>query len=58
LRRLTNRTVFLSDHISMPFFVKAELPEKRDEIISGIDKIINEVGEEKLRRHRELNPIM
>ena len=58
LRRLTNRTVFLSDHISMPFFVKAELPEKRDEIISGIDKIIDEVGEEKLRRHRELNPIM
>ena len=58
LRRLTNRTVFLSDHISMPFFVKAELPEKRDEIISGIDKIINEVGEEKLRWHRELNPIM
>lgn len=58
LRRLTNRTAFLSDHISMPFFVKAELPEKRDEIISGIDKIIDEVGEEKLRRHRELNPIM
>lgn len=58
LRRLTNHTVFLSDHVSMPFFVKAELPEKRDEIISGIDKIIDEVGEEKLRRHRELNPIM
>ena len=58
LRRLTNRTIFLSDHISMPFFVKAELPEQRDEIINAIDAIINEVGEEKLRRHRELNPIM
>ena len=58
LRRLTNETVFLSDHISMPFFVKAELPARRDEIIAGIDKIIDEVGEEVLRRHRELNPIM
>ena len=58
LRRLTNKTVFLSDHISMPFFVKAELPEKRDEIIEAIDRIISEVGEESLRRHRELNPIM
>ncbi len=58
LRRLSNHTVFLSDHISMPFFVKAELPEKRDEIIAAIDQIIDEVGEEKLRRHRDVNPIM
>ena len=58
LRRLTNETVFLSDHISMPFFVRAKLPARRDEIIAGIDKIIDEVGEEVLRRHRELNPIM
>ena len=42
----------------MPFFVKAKLPHQRDEIITAIDKIINEVGEEKLRLHRELNPIM
>ena len=47
LRKLTNSTIFLSDHISMPFFVKAELPKQRDEIIAGIDKIIEEVGEEK-----------
>lgn len=58
LRRLANHTVFLSDHISMPFFVKAELPERRDEIIAAIDQIIDEVGEEKLRRHREQNPII
>ena len=58
LRRLTNHTVFLSDHISMPFFVKVERPERRDEIIAAIDRIIDEVGEEKLRRHREQNPIM
>ena len=56
--RLSNHMVFLSDHISMPFFVKAELPERRDEIIAAIDRIIDEVGEEKLRRHREQNPIM
>lgn len=58
LRRLTNRTIFLSDHISMPFFVKAPLPEKKLEIINAIDRIIDEVGEEALREHRELNPIM
>ena len=58
LRRLTNKTIFLSDHISMPFFVRAELPEKKSEIIEAIDHIIDEVGEEALRTHRELNPIM
>lgn len=58
LRRLTNRTIFLSDHISMPFFVKAPVPEKTPEIIEAIDRIIDEIGEERLRTHRELNPIM
>ena len=58
LRRLTNETIFLSDHVSMPFFVKAKLPNQRDEIISGIDKIIDEVGEETLRQHRDNHPIM
>lgn len=58
LRRLTNETIFLSDHISMPFFVKAKLPEQKNKIIEGIDKIIDEVGEEALRRHREINPII
>ena len=58
MRRLSNPAVFLSDHISMPFFVKAELSERRDEIIAAIDRIIDEVGEEKLRRHRDVNPIM
>ncbi len=58
LRKLTNETIFLSDHISMPFFVKAKLPLQKESIIDEIDKIIDEVGEETLRRHRELNPIM
>ena len=58
LRCLTNETIFLSDHISMPFFVEAKLPEDKEKLIDGIQKIIEEVGEEKLRRHREMNPIM
>ena len=58
LRNLTNETTFLSDHISMPFFVRAKLPEEREKLIEGIQKIIDEVGEETLRRHREENPIM
>lgn len=58
LKDLTNETTFLSDHISMPFFVRARLPEEREKLIEGIQKIIDEVGEEKLRRHREENPIM
>ena len=58
LRRLKNKTIFLSDHISMPFFVKAPLPEKKSEIIEAIDHIIDEVGEEALRTHHELKPIM
>ena len=58
LRDLTNETIFLSDHISMPFFVKAKIPENKEKIIDGIQKIIDEVGEENLRRHREENPIM
>lgn len=58
LRCLTNETIFLSDHVSMPFFVRAELPKQRDELIDGIEKIILDVGEETLRRHRDAHPIM
>lgn len=58
LNKLTNETIFFSDHISMPFFVRAQLPEQKAEMIGGIQKIIDEVGEEKLRRYREENPIM
>ena len=58
LRCLKNETLFLSDHISMPFFVGAKLPKDKEILIEGIQKIILGVGEEKLRRHREMNPIM
>ena len=58
LRRLTNETIFLSDHVSMPFFVRAELPKQKSELIDSIRKIIDDTSEEILRRHREQNPIM
>ena len=58
LRCLTNETIFLSDHVSMPFFVRAELPKQKSELIDGIKQIISDIGEEKLRRHRDANPIM
>ena len=58
LRCLTNETTFLSDHVSMSFFVRAELPKQKFELIDGIKNIISDVGEEKLRRHREMHLIM
>ena len=42
----------------MPFFVRAELPARTEEIINALDHIIDEVGESALREHRDLNPIM
>ena len=38
LRDLTNETIFLSDHISMPFFVEAKLPKDKEILIEGIKK--------------------
>ena len=42
----------------MLFFVRAELPKQKFELIDGIKKIISDMGEEKLRRHSEMNPII
>lgn len=58
IRCLTNSLVFLSDHISVPFSCRVRLPEARDELIAGIDRIIAEAGEEKLRAFRDANPLM
>ena len=52
LRDLTNETIFLSDHISMPFFVEAKLPKDKEILIEGIKKIILEVGEDCLQVER------
>lgn len=58
VRRLTNKTVFLSDHISVPFFASVNLPEQKGELIGAIQNIIDEVGESALRHYRDANPIM
>lgn len=38
---LTNETIFLSDHISVPFRAKAMLPTEKDRLISEIKEIMN-----------------
>ena len=58
LRCLTNETFFLSDHISVPFHARVQLPEQKQELIDGIQQIIDEMPEEQLRKHRDMNPIM
>lgn len=58
LQRLSNETVFLSDHISVPFRVRAHLPEQKQELIDNIQHLIDEVPEEVLRSHRDARPIM
>ena len=58
LRKLHNKTIFLSDHISVPFRVRAHMPEQRQELLDGIQRIIDEVPEEELRRLRDARPIM
>ncbi len=58
LSRLRNETVFLSDHISVPFRVRASLPGQKQEVIDGIQRLMDEVSEEELRRRRDARPIM
>lgn len=48
----------LADHISVPFFTKSRLPEQKDELVKGIQQIIDEMPEEQLRLYRDQNPIM
>lgn len=52
LRRLDNHTIFQAEHISVPFRVKTTIPDHKQELIDGIQSIIDEQGEEKLRRFR------
>ncbi len=58
LRWLANETVFLSDHVSVPFRVRARLPEQKQELVDGIQRLLDGIPEEELRRHRDANPIM
>lgn len=58
IRRLENDTIFLSDHISVPFHVRARIPERKEQLISEIQNLIERLPEESLRMYREQNPIM
>lgn len=58
LQRLSNETVFLSDHISVPFRVRVHLPEQKQELIDNIQQLIDNVPEDVLRSHRDARPIM
>ncbi len=53
VRCLENRTVFLSDHASVPFRAGAKLPEQKQELIDGIQRLIDTLPEERLRQHRQ-----
>ncbi len=53
IRCLTTKTVFLSDHISVPFHSRAKLPEQKQELLDGIQRVMNTWSEEELREHRK-----
>ena len=54
IRCLKNKTVFLADHISVPFRAKANLPEDKEELISGIQKVMDNLPEERMQAHRQM----
>lgn len=54
IRCLKNKTIFLADHISVPFRVKANLPEDKEELISGIQKVMDNLPEERMQAHRQM----
>ena len=54
IRCLKNKTVFLSDHISVLFRAKANLPEDKEELIEGIQKVMDNLPEEKMQTHRRM----
>ena len=52
IRCLKNKTVFLSDHISVLFRARANLPEDKGTIIEGIQKVMDNLPEERMQTHR------
>lgn len=54
IRCLKNKTVFLSEHISVPFRAKANLPEDKEGLIRGIQKIMDNLPEERMQAHRQM----
>lgn len=56
LQNLTISTTFAAMGASNLFQLYGHLPKDKDKLLSTIDKIISEVGEEKLRQYREYLP--
>ena len=54
IRCLKNKTVFLSDHISVLFRAKANLPEDKENLIEGIQKVMDNLTEERMQTHRRM----
>lgn len=53
LKCLTNHTIFMAEHISVPYRVCATLPEDKKKVIVAIEKIANGISEEKLKSYRK-----
>lgn len=53
VRCLTNETIFMNEHASNLFHVKCRIPEEKEELLSFIQKFIEENDEKKLRQYRE-----
>lgn len=54
IRCLKNKTVFLSDHISVLFRARANLPEDKENLIKGIQKVMDNLPEERMQTHRRM----
>lgn len=54
IRCLKNKTVFLSDHISVLFRARANLPEDKEKLIKGIQKVMDNLPEERMLAHRRM----
>lgn len=52
IKELDNHTVFQAEHISVPFQTKTTIPDHTQELIDGIQHLIDDIGEEKLREYR------
>ena len=53
VRRLEAHTLFASRHSSMPVGFAALIPDKKEELIAAITKVIEEGDEEEMKRFRE-----
>lgn len=52
MRGLEIPTEFAMLGASNPVMIRGRLPEQREEIVGAIERVVREVGEERLRRYR------